>query len=146
MDLLSLFDTCKRLRSIAAQTFSLVHQEIDINEILLSEFRQRVRKFNFKEILENFRSGKSERIELALTTKFLKAFGNMITGIEFELGPSNENLKKEYSDIIVRYYSGTLKSFELTVCKTIKPLSIFMNKLRPLFVNLESFSLSRNDK
>lgn len=116
-DFLSLFDTCKRFRSIAAQTFPLIHKKVDLNTI----YRY------------------LQSTELDRVTRFLRAFGDMITSLTFDiLSKANDERCLKALDTVVNSCSGTLKSFNFRNGCTV---FVKASMLRPLFASLESLTL-----
>lgn len=125
LDWLSLSDTCITLRNAAERIFPLVFKEIDLSELLTAY-----------ETAQN-------KSSVAHITKFLIAFGNMINRLKLTLHHTAEKIAQECLDAIVLYCSGTLESFELIAKSCEYDIRIMLLKLQPLFVNLESLSISR---
>lgn len=119
LDLISLYDTCTRFRNIATRTFP--HKEINLNALCPGAVCYTI-------------------INVDRLTRFLMAFGSSIAGMKMKVGPGDDKIIKETVDVIIKYCSGTLKSFNFTYLRGHGKFSV--NELRPLFVSLESLSFS----
>lgn len=121
LDLLSLYDTCQRFRSVAAQTFPLTHKEVDLNTFCR----------------DMYGIVKMDRLK-----GFLNAFGTMITSLKFGLFfKADAKLRHRILDAIVNSCSGTLKSFNFNNEREFE-CTVNASGLQPLFASLESLTLS----
>lgn len=121
LDLLSLHETCTRFRNIAARTFPSAHKEINLNALCPGADHYTI-------------------IIVDRLTRFLMAFGSSIAGLILKVGPGDDKIIRETVDVIIKYCSGTLKSFNFTYLRGNGKFSV--NELRPLFASLEYLSFS----